>query len=1016
MNIILKTFLSILLLLSPLMAVIPEPVGSDQCISLNGEWDFRFISPTMNIDTVSFKSKDIPSQGWSKINVPSNWEMQGFEEPCFQYPSQSQGLYRKHFRIPATWDKKRIMLRFEGVLYGYEAFINGERIGSFESAFHPSQHDITDAVNINGENVLAVRVYKRFKGWEFDCSDSWALSGIYRDVSLYSIPQTYFENVTITTPLGEQINQPRLIAEYHLSSQENPLTGYSLQTRLFTPADSLIKSRQEPVTSSSGQIEFAPDSVRLWTAESPDLYTLQMTLFKGDNKIQTRSFKVGFRQLDIRRGVLFLNGRPLTFRGVNRHEIHPKVGRALREQHWQQDIRMMKAANINAVRCSHYPPHPRFIELCDSAGVYLIDEIPFTRGSHHLADSSYLPVLLSRAEQTVQRDKNHASVIAWSVGNENPFTPLVRATLQQVKKSDPTRPVLLPMDQETFDESMDDIAKVTGLFSPHYPTVDYMTIVSNLPHNTIPFLITEYNHSLGPALEDLHKRWQTVRENPRLAGGAIWMWSDQGLVRSVKGHEPIDSRKHPFRIQHPKDTDELSTREKSPLSADFWLNDSTVIDCQGQYGMDGIVYAERTPRIEYYTTRAVYSPVSCRDRFAMVTGGQQVVGLTIENRYDFTDLSHIKAIAQLLIDGQEKQSYTLDLDAPPGQANPVELEVSIPKPAEDHECAIKLSFYDAHQHLIHHQVVPLIAGGQATNVWNRVRYDSLSTLDIEKNQHQLSVKSPLYEITTKQDGSILAIHASTGMSWIKGKPLVKMGRPPFITERINFAHAQKKFWQPAVLDLPAIRRTEWNGQGDVKQWTGYYRYHRPDSVQQVIDLTFELAFSRQGWIDLDYRWQPKNANDYFLQAGLSLELDARFEQMAWLGQGPFPAYPGIIAQNQRGYYSYDLNTATPHENRMGVDAVVLVDANQNGLLILTQNANIAVEKIGNKIFISHSAYVAGIGSKHNMTHYPLLASQILEVKGRLRFIPFDASHQPDLVREILESAKPEPLLNMVIDE
>ena len=250
--------------------------------------------------------------------------------------------------------------------------------------------------------------------------------------------------------------------------------------------------------------------------------------------------KVGFREVTIDADVLKVNHRPIKIRGVNHHDIHPDVGRAMRLEHYREDVELMKKGNINALRTSHYPPHPTLISLCDQYGLYVIDEVPFGRGEEHLKDESYLPDLLMRAESTVNRDKNHASVIVWSIGNENAITPNVIRTIQKVKELDPTRPTLLPGagGGGTYKVELPDCVDI---MAPHYPYTHPvpergrwgLSEAAAAADIDRPILCTEYNHSLGTAFEGLKDHWEMMEKYDRLAGGCIWHFQDQGIRRTI---------------------------------------------------------------------------------------------------------------------------------------------------------------------------------------------------------------------------------------------------------------------------------------------------------------------------------------------------------------------------------------------------------------------------------------------------------------------------------------------------
>ncbi|KKK54728.1 hypothetical protein LCGC14_3081780, partial [marine sediment metagenome] len=338
-------------------------------------------------------------------------------------------------------------------------------------------------------------------------------------------------------------------------------------------------------------------------------------------------------------GILKLNGKKITIKGVNRHDIYPSVGRAINREIMVKDLELMKEGNINTIRLSHYPPHPLFIKLCNEYGMYLIDEIPFGFGDELLTDTSYQDILYQRAEATVARDKNDPSVIVWSIGNENPVTPIVVNTAKLVKKLDPTRMILFPRarTEEAQPEVIDVLAPHYPFFAPVYYSLNprEANIISEFGMSgdkDRPYIFTEFNHSLGGSFEGLARRWKAINSYDQIAGGCIWMWSNQGIIRQTNGHKVFE------------DVEDMYTVSSgSPdILVEKWIDNNTVIDSRGQSGTDGIVDADRTPRGDYWITREVYSPVVFIDEELKIGPGPQRIPLLITNTFDFTNLSDIR--------------------------------------------------------------------------------------------------------------------------------------------------------------------------------------------------------------------------------------------------------------------------------------------------------------------------------------------------------------------------------------
>jgi len=378
-------------------AYIPIDQRGDCEVSLNGQFQFM-----MNGPEHEFFQPEFDVSKWSTIEVPGHWELQGFEEPLYKEPREGVGLYRRVFEVPAAWRERRVLIRFEGVLYGFEFWVNGKHAGRFESAFNRSEFDITNLIERERSNMLAVRVYRRFKGWQFDTHDAWGISGIYRDVSLFTVDAVHIQDLTVTTEVEQDRSRARVQCEIFVarSGSETP-RDISVSSTLIDPVGHMVSTRKAIFAKwdsdrGTTYTTLPVDTPLLWSAETPHLYDLQLDLRAGNALLHSLRRKVGIRQLSIDGDVFKLNDHPIKLRGVNHHDIHPDVGRALREAHYRQDIELMKRANINAVRTSHYPPHPVFLDLCDQHGIYVICEVPFGFGDKNLKDPSYGDILLLR--------------------------------------------------------------------------------------------------------------------------------------------------------------------------------------------------------------------------------------------------------------------------------------------------------------------------------------------------------------------------------------------------------------------------------------------------------------------------------------------------------------------------------------------------------------------------------------------------------------------------------------------
>ena len=331
--------------------------------SLNGEWQLKVVKGVTDDKTVP------PADAsWRSIPVPGCWEPYGFCEPRYNYPDSLTGYYRMAFTVPDAWKGQQVAIRLDGVLRGYDLWLNDRYVGSWESGFNTCLFDLTPYLRKSGEQQLAMRVYSHFKGYEFDCNDDWAPMGIYRDVTLFAVPKTHLSNLTVTTRMDGEVKVQTEVA----NATRQTTVDYEI-----LDATGKVVSRGEKI-----------QTPHLWTAETPYLYTLKVNVRQKGLTLQTITQKIGIREISIDGNVLKLNGRPIKLRGVNVHSTDPRTVKVISDELTLKDMKMMKEASVNFLRLSHYPREPRFYELADSLGFYLVDEIPFGYGDKHLPDRS----------------------------------------------------------------------------------------------------------------------------------------------------------------------------------------------------------------------------------------------------------------------------------------------------------------------------------------------------------------------------------------------------------------------------------------------------------------------------------------------------------------------------------------------------------------------------------------------------------------------------------------------------
>lgn len=584
--------------------------------SLNGEWLLKVVN---GVD--SCKKVPTADASWGRIPVPGCWEQYGFCEPRYSFPDSLTGYYRTQFAIPADWKGQRVIIRLDGVLRGYDLWLNDQLVGSWEQAYNTCLFDLTPYLTkkaFKGElQQLAMRVYSRFKGHEFDNFDDWAPMGIFRDVTLFTVPKTHLSDLTVTTKTNGEVTVKTEVANATPS----------------TSTDFEILDAQGHVVSTTGMVR----KPILWTAETPYLYTLRVYVREKGKTHQTFTQKIGIREVSIDGNVLKVNGQPVKLRGVTCHSTDPKTVKVISDELTLKDMRLMKEASINYIRTSHYPREPRFFELADSLGFYVVCEAPFgSRGEKHLKKPDYFDILRTRVKATIDCHKNHPAIIVWSLGNENPLPKTCEKVGEYAQQLDPTRPYCFPQKGSTFRGiGFERFPKQVPVYAPHYPTTsqlrDYYTKTDR------PLIFTEYCHTLGISFEDHDRQWEIIEKTPGITGGSVWEWVDQGMPFTRKGGGG----------KWRTDGSERDQRVFTSMNGGFEMN--------GNQGTDGLLYADRTPLPNYYELQhnyarafvnmkkhlAAYDRVTVYqpdNRFPVIGQPSEQVYIKITNRYDFLDL------------------------------------------------------------------------------------------------------------------------------------------------------------------------------------------------------------------------------------------------------------------------------------------------------------------------------------------------------------------------------------------
>lgn len=576
--------------------------------SLNGIWKFNW-SRCPADRPKDFFQNEYNVANWGEIPVPANWEMEGHGVPIYvndRYPFKKNpphipvdynpvGSYKRTFTLPENWDNKEVFLIFEAIKSASYFWLNGHFIGYNQDSKTPAEFNITKHLKA-GENQLAVEVYRWSDGSYLECQDMWRLSGIEREVYLRAAPKTYIQDYSVKADLTDDYKDGILEVNVETVGEES----VSIEWELLDSSEeknTLLKGKNKEKSTLTNP--------KKWTAETPNLYTLNITLKnKADKVLQFITQKVGFRKIEIKDAQFHINGKPITIKGVNRHEHDEHTAHLITEESMINDLRLMKQGNINAVRCSHYPNAARWYELCDKYGFYVIDEANIEAHGMYTSEESLADnptwegACLDRTKRMFERTKNHACIVTWSLGNEAENGCNFHKTYDWLKERDPSRPVQY---EQAFEEENTDIV------CPMYPSIKHLKEYAK-KHPTRPLIMCEFVHAMNNSVGSLSDYWKVIKKHNCLQGGFVWDWVDQGLAAvSEKGEK-------------------------------YWkfggdYGDENV-PSDGNFCINGLLYPDRTPHPSYFEVQRVFQNV----HFKLVDLKKGLI--EIKNDFVFRDLSN----------------------------------------------------------------------------------------------------------------------------------------------------------------------------------------------------------------------------------------------------------------------------------------------------------------------------------------------------------------------------------------
>lgn len=909
----------------------------DCSICLNGTWKFRW-TPVPDERIVEFYQTDFNDKDWVGFPVPANWEVNGYGTPIYVsagYPFKIDpprvmgepkvdyttykernpvGQYRRSFQLPAGWEARgQTFLRFEGVMSAFYVWINGERVGYSQGSMEPSEFNITNYLHA-GENQIALEVYRYSDGSYLEDQDFWRFGGIHRSIHLLHTPDIRIRDYAVRTlPVSTDYQDFILQIDPQFSVYRGMTgKGTTLQGVLKDASGREIATLKGDVEDildlehkagrmnewypqrgprKLGRMSATIKSPKRWTAETPYLYKLHLTLLTAEGEvIEQVEQSVGFRSVEIRNGQLLVNGAPVRFRGVNRHEHDPRTARVMSEERMLQDILLMKQANINAVRTSHYPNVSRWYELCDSLGLYVMDEADIEehglRGT--LASTpDWHAAFLDRAVRMAERDKNHPSIVMWSMGNESGYGPNFAAISAWLHDFDPTRPVHYEGAQgaggEPDPKTVDVISRFYTRVKQEYlnPGIaegedkeraenarwERLLEIAERTNDNRPVMTSEYAHSMGNALGNFKEYWDEIYSNPRMLGGFIWDWVDQGIYKTLP-----------------------DGRIMVAYGGDFGDKPNLKAFC-----FNGLLMSDRETTPKYWEVKKVYSPVELR-----VESG----GLRVTNRNHHTDLSQYRCLWTLSIDGKQKDQGEITLpEVAPGESETISLPVSIAgKKASakaTSDLRLTISF------ILKRDALWAKAGHEVA--WEQFciqegallssKLENRGRLKVRADEEHLSISGSGFSIQWEKNatGSLtsLTYHGKEMLAHPADfplQPVTQAFRAPTDNDK-SFGNWLAKDWSLHQMDNPRISLDSFKHEVREDGAVIVRVQTRNRYKEGMIVTKFLYTILSDGTIDLKTTFQPQGILPELPRLGIAFCLSSDYNTFIWQGRGPQDNYP-----------------------------------------------------------------------------------------------------------------------------
>ncbi|WOI52407.1 glycoside hydrolase family 2 TIM barrel-domain containing protein [Parvularcula sp. LCG005] len=833
--------------------------------SLDGQWSFAFASRPDEVPA-DFWATGYDDTGWDKIAVPGNWELAGYSKPRYVnidyvFPADEPnvpvtdnptGAYRRTFTIPDSWDGRRIYLRFGAINSGGYVWVNGKKVGYSEDSKLPAEFDVTPYVK-PGENVLAVKVMQWTSGSYLEDQDFWSLSGIERSVELIAQPSTHIYDFFAKPGFDGRSGRLSLELDVRGAKPDHSVT-YKVMS------DGKVLAKGSSSVSENGQVSFEKNIRRVdpWTAETPKLYDLLLELKDAEGAtLEAVHQKIGFRTVQMVDGRLQVNGRDIMVRGVNRHEHDQYTGRVVSEDVMREDAALLKQLNFNAVRTSHYPNDPRWYEIADEVGIYIVDEANIE--SHGYMDdpaewlgtkSYFYDSHQQRVQRMVERDKNHPSVIVWSLGNEAGLGPAFEDAAAWIRQYDPSRAIAYEGTGQIDGHNPHDFV---DLYTPMYDRVAEMQdYVDNDPEKAI--VLIEYAHAMGNSLGGFKEYWDLIWAEPMAQGGFIWDWVDQTFVESDENGKP------------------------------YWAygGDYDEGRSDGNFLANGIIQPDRTLNPHAYEAKKVMQPVS----FDFNAESRM---LSIKNRHDFIGLDALAFGLRIEADGEPVSETALKI--PPiaaGQSKDVTLAwPSIdPVPGAEYMLMVEARATDQYQ--------PMIDEGTVV-AWEQFPLGILSPLassavtgsvDVVQTTDATTVSGEKFAISFAAETALMSSYVADGEELLVAPLQPNFWRAPTDNDRGARIPQTLGVWK----DIDRTRQV--TAMSAEKQTDGSVLVEtRADYGDGRLTTNTQYHIDAEGSVRVSHEVMPVDDSlPEFYRIGMTTALRGDLGALSWYGRGPHSSY------------------------------------------------------------------------------------------------------------------------------